>query len=333
MTKDFLGDDKIETIYLGGGTPSLLTAQELEKIFLALSKEYEWDHHCEVTLEANPEDINPYYLSDLKSVGINRLSIGIQSFSQNDLHLMNRVHSALQSERALGWVNESEFDNYSVDLMFGLVNTTISDWQDNLEKAMSYDPPHISAYNLTIEEQTAFSKWVSQGKIKTPQEDVQFEQFKLAHDMLCSKGYDHYEISNYCQEGFIADHNTNYWKNKPYLGIGPAAHSYNGSMRRWNIANNSKYIKAILSESEAFESEILSSKDKYNEMIMLSLRTKWGVTKESIRGLDSETQNYFRANVEGLINKNLIRESTHSYYLTLDHWYMSDEISSQLFIV
>lgn len=333
LSYGFLSDTRLESIYFGGGTPSLMSGEELESILKKLSDYYQWDRSCEITLEVNPEDLNKEYLRMLKRIGVNRLSIGIQSFKDQDLLLMNRAHNASQSKKALDFVTSSEINSFSIDLMFGLVNSTIETWGENIESALSYHPSHISCYNLTIEEQTAFDKWHRQGKIKTPQEDVQFQQFKLAHDMLDAAGYDHYEISNYARDGFIAVHNTNYWKKEKYLGLGPSAHSYNGSERRWNIAHNPKYIKAISEGILPVENEKLGEKEKFNEFIMLSLRTKWGIEKNQLKQFSPNIQAHFLTKISDLIETNVVQTDNERYYLSVDRWYLSDDISSHFFLV
>jgi oxygen-independent coproporphyrinogen III oxidase len=331
LTKDYLGGDRLESIYFGGGTPSLLSATELKAIFSALKEHHDWDPSIEITLEANPEDLTDQYCDVLIQSGVNRLSIGIQSFVEEDLKLMNRAHNAEQSDQALKAIIKAGFSNYSLDLMFGLINSNIDSWRENLERAAQYRPNHMSCYNLTIEEQTAFGKWYQDRKIVQPKEEIQYEQFMLAHEFLMSCGYDHYEISNYAQEGHRAIHNTNYWKAYRYLGIGPAAHSYDGKSRRWNIANNKFYQDKIREGILPIEEESLSEKDRYNEIIMLGLRTEWGVRHESIQSLNKSILTHYQKVSQQLIDQGLILYSSIGIKIPIELWYSCDDISAQLF--
>lgn len=333
LTTDYLSDHHLSSIYFGGGTPSLLSKEELSNILDRLSQYYTWDDQTEITLEANPEDLTLTYCRELLEVGINRLSIGIQSFEEHDLVFMNRAHSAAQSTSALENVNQAGFTNYSIDLMFGLIGSDLDSWRSNILKALDFSPKHISCYNLTIEEQTAFDKWQREAIIVTPIEEVQHDQFTLADELLTNAGYDHYEISNYAQPGSLALHNTNYWKGVEYLGIGPAAHSYNGDARRSNIANNALYIKSVMNEELNFTIENLSPADQYNEVIMLGLRTKWGVPHELIQNFPEEIKNHHFQAINQLEHKGLLEINSVGVMMSTKKWYSSDDISSQLFIV
>lgn len=333
LTKGYLGEHHLSSIYFGGGTPSLLSHTELSSIFSKLREHYTWDEHTEITLEANPEDLNQDYCQILREVGVNRLSIGIQSFDQSDLTFMNRAHNAEQSVLALQNASNAGFDNYSIDLMFGLVDSTLQSWEENIRMALSFTPKHLSCYNLTIEEQTAFAKWQKESKIETPLEEVQFEQFMLADTLLTNAGYQHYEISNYATPDYLAVHNTNYWRRAEYLGIGPAAHSYNGTSRRGNISNNAAYINSLSNDQLNYRLENLSEKDQYNETVMLGLRTQWGITGDTIHKFSPHIIEHFRVTTKELIEAGLLYTEGTSVRLPLDKWYSSDDISAQLFIV
>lgn len=295
MTSDYLSDRKLTSIYLGGGTPSLLEAYEIKGILDSLSDIYKWSDDIEITLEANPDDISARYLAELHHIGINRLSVGIQSFAEEDLRYMNRAHDAHQAESCLDLISKSPIDNYSLDLIYGSPTTTMEIWQDNVRKAMSYDPSHISAYCLTIEPDTAMGRWLDKGKIDQIDDHKANDQFAYLIDSLRKDGYQHYEISNFARPGHYAIHNTNYWRGEHYLGIGPAAHSYDGLSRSWNVANNAQYIRSISDDVLPRTTETLSVDDVYNEMVMTGLRTMWGVAFADLKSkLTTEYVSYLK---------------------------------------
>ena len=325
-------NQNLESIYFGGGTPSLLSKRELENILETLAAKFTWSASAEITIETNPEDISATYLSDLKSLGINRLSVGIQSFDAEDLSFMNRAHSAEQSYNALNLINEAAFRSYTLDLMFGLINRTAKEWEKNLRTALKYQPPHISCYNLTIEEQTAFAKWKADGNILESKDLLQKEQYDIAESILISQGYDHYEISNYALEGHHAIHNSNYWNKISYIGYGPGAHSFSNSVRSWNVANNSKYISAITDNISCQESEDLSQFDQFNELMMLGLRTKKGIAKKDILHQEPLIQKHWNSLSPELIKEGILIEGNDAFSLDPSWWYLSDEIASRLFL-
>lgn len=333
LKKDFLYGNKIDSIYFGGGTPSILSPGELDLFINKISKFYSWNKPCEITLEANPDDLNPEYLKDLLSIGINRLSIGIQSFHEEDLQLMNRSHDSSQSKKALVDALNAGFKNVSADLMFGLINSTNEDWKKNLELLASYPITHISTYNLTIEEQTVFAHWRKHQRISERPEDLQFEQFKLTHELLSSHGFEHYEISNYAHNGFKSVHNQNYWEKKQYLGFGPSAHSYDGLKRSWNISNNSGYISQIQNELLCEQSETLSDIDRYNEYIMLGLRTNQGIIRSELKTFNQIIQQHFHVQSQVFISNGVLIETDQNWYLNPLEWFISDNISENLFII
>jgi putative oxygen-independent coproporphyrinogen III oxidase len=275
--KSYLKDEKINSIYFGGGTPSILSIGHLHNILSKVFENFNVDTNAEITLEANPEDLTEIKLSQLKEVNINRLSIGIQSFHNDDLKFLNRSHSSSQAIQCIESAKKIGFGNISTDLIFGIQNADMNKWKQNLDMASDLGIPHLSCYSLTVEDKTALAYFVKKGISKPVNDKQQKEQFEYTHEFLTRNGFLHYEISNYCREGFLAVHNTGYWKDMKYLGIGPSAHSFNGKSRQWNISNNALYIKKTMNHEPAFEIEHIDLKTKYNEYIMTRLRTMWGI--------------------------------------------------------
>lgn len=278
LQKNWLQGEPIETVYLGGGTPSLLNADELNRLFDSLFLAFNVGTLKECTLEANPDDLSISYLRALKQTPMDRLSIGIQSFHEEDLRYMNRAHTAQQSDYALKAAQDIGYTNLSIDLIYGTPGLSDEAWLDNIQKMAALDIPHFSAYALTVEEGTALHHAIAK-KTATPVDAAQSAaQAELLMEQSASLGYEQYEISNYARPGCYAVHNTSYWQGKPYLGLGPSAHSFDGQgIRQWNIANNALYIKTILTEGRVpFEQEELSAVQRLNEYIMTSLRTMWG---------------------------------------------------------
>ena len=273
----------LESLYFGGGSPSLLPPNILEALFNLLYKEYNMRSDIEITLEVNPDDVTKDYLSGLKSVGINRISLGLQSFYDRDLKLMNRVHSSDQALKALEFTSVL-FSNFSLDLIYGMPYSTLLEWEQNLNTVMHYNPPHLSAYALTVEEATVLDRQVKKGEILLlPEEGVQ-EQYELLLEKTEKGGFINYEFSNFGKPNYFSINNQNYWQGNPYLGIGPGAHSYDGhALRKWNISNNPLYIKAIEAGELPLKEEKLSTKDRYNEYVMTGLRTIYGVSVAHIK--------------------------------------------------
>jgi oxygen-independent coproporphyrinogen-3 oxidase len=272
--------EPLETLYFGGGTPSLLTSEELEQIISMIAEITSFDQLKEATLEANPDDITEETLLMWKEAGITRLSIGLQSFKESDLQWMNRAHSVEEALQCVPLAKANGFDNISVDLMYGLPDLALGEWREHIAKVISMNVSHISAYCLTVEEKTVLDRLVKQDKLSPAGEDLQSEQFEILTQALVGSGYEHYEISNFGKPGMHAIHNSNYWRGKPYIGIGPSAHSFDGLQRRWNVSNNYTYMK--MHESEWFETEELSPKDHWNELLLTGLRTSWGVDQEKL---------------------------------------------------
>lgn len=328
--KDYLDAQSVETIYFGGGTPSLLTEDELRLILSKISSIYDVVDSPEVTLEANPDDISKERLQEWKNLGVNRLSIGLQSFLQSDLDWMNRAHTAEESASAVKMAKEYGF-SLTVDLIYGLPDRTLEEWNANIDKLISLAPNHISAYCLTVESKTVLSNWVEKGRIDPASEDEQAEQFLLLINVLEKAGYQQYEISNFAKEGKYSKHNSNYWKGVSYLGVGPSAHSFNGESRRWNVSNNLKYVKGVTVEEEYSESEILSPKDRFNEAVMTGLRTIWGVNLEELRR-NYCTNKSFDKRLEEFKNEELLKTENNYIVLTKKGKLQADYIASELFL-
>ncbi|MEH0156683.1 radical SAM family heme chaperone HemW [Limibacter armeniacum] len=275
MQKDYV-QEPIRTLYFGGGTPSLLSETELNAIIDTVNQYYDTSGVEEITLEANPDDLKPQKLKELRNAGINRLSIGIQSFHGPHLKFMNRAHNAKEAEQCVKLAQDAGFENMTIDLIYAVPADDHSIWERDLNKAISLNVPHISSYCLTIEEKTAFGNWAKKGKIKPAGEEFAAEQFEMLVNGLTGAGYEHYEISNFAKPGLYSKHNTAYWQQQPYIGIGPGAHSYNGNSRQYNVSNNPKYIHALKEGTLPFEKEVLSVADQVNEYMMVRLRTMWG---------------------------------------------------------
>lgn len=276
LRKEEFATENVETIYFGGGTPSVLELDEIYDLISTVYKHYKVVDTPEITLEANPDDLSLRKIQALAKSPINRLSIGIQSFFDTDLKLMNRAHSADEASESLKNAVRY-FDNISIDLIYGMPDMTLDRWKKNIEKALSYGVPHISSYALTIEPKTALANFVDKGSIRPASDELAQEHFHLLYETLLQEGFICYEISNFGKPGYFSQNNSAYWQQKKYVGIGPSAHSFDGIRRGWNISNNPKYIKALEKGELPMETETLSTKDKYNEYVMTGLRTIWGV--------------------------------------------------------
>lgn len=278
-----LSDETIHTVYLGGGTPSVLLTDEHQQLLGTLYAHYHVDQQAEITMEANPDDLSQAILSALRQTGYNRLSMGIQSFAETDLKLMNRRHGVLQAIQSVKWAKRAGFSNISIDLIYGLPNQTLQEWERNVRIAIELDVEHISAYNLTYHEGTVFYDQLKKGLLKELPDELSLEQFELLIRLLKEAGYEHYEISNFCKPGFYSRHNSSYWNNEKYMGIGPSAHSFDLITRRWNVASNIQYLEGLENDRPYWESEILSEQDRYNDCIITGLRTAWGISEELIQ--------------------------------------------------
>jgi len=326
--------DSINTIYFGGGTPSLLTQKELASIIDALYKNYKISNNIEFTLECNPDDLSPIKLQELKSVGINRLSIGIQSFFNDDLTFFNRAHNASQAESCIKLSQDSGFDNLTVDLIYGTPILTDQKWEENLNQIARLNIPHLSAYALTIEPQTALYHSIKKGLIIPKKDEKTIEQFKTLIEFTKANNLHQYEISNFAKDGFISQHNSNYWKGIEYLGFGPSAHSFIQNKRLWNVSNNIKYISALKNNSSYFEEEIIDETTAYNEYILTRLRTTWGINLNHIRDSFNATINtHFSKELQPYINSKYLHVSNEEITLTNEGIFIADKITSDLFIV
>jgi oxygen-independent coproporphyrinogen III oxidase len=333
IRKDYLDNKKLSTIYFGGGTPSLLSSAELNKIINKIKDHFIITPGSEITLEANPDDLTPEKINELTAAGINRLSIGIQSFFDEDLVGMNRSHTAKQAIQAVENAKSGGIHNISIDLIYGLPNLTKEKWAANLEQAFKLDVPHLSAYCLTIEEKTAFDNFLRKGKITLPKEPETIAQFELLMSEAEKHNFIHYEISNFCKEGQQSKHNSSYWSNEYYLGIGPSAHSYNGISRQFNVKNNALYNKGVEAGTPDFEIEILTEKNKYNEYIMTRLRTIWGISPAFIsKEFGEETLNTFLSDVEPYVSSGHLQWKQDSLILTQIGKLLADKIASDLFV-
>jgi len=332
LRKDYLEGAKINTIYFGGGTPSVLASAELEQILQEIYKCHTVDNQAEVTLEANPDDLSKDKLVAFKELGINRLSIGIQSFHETDLLWMNRSHNALQARQCIEQAMHLGLDDISIDLIFGSNTTTTKMWEENLLTAVSYQLPHLSCYGLTVEEGTALAHHIKTNKTGALNNKLGAEQFELTNQILCGHHYEHYEISNYALDNKYSKHNTNYWKQVPYLGIGPAAHSYDGIYRQWNIAHNKKYIDSLNDNELPATKEKLSKTDRFNEYLMTGLRAMWGCELKQLTLLNDNWPNLLTHELKQLQQDNLISLTTNELRLTEEGKLVGDRIISQLFL-
>ncbi len=315
----YLENKPVETIYLGGGTPSLLPTSDIRAILKELFSHYTIAAHAELTIETNPDDITTQLLRDWKDIGINRLSIGVQSFFDEDLKWMNRAHNSTQAKDSIVMAQKEGIDNISIDLIYGTPTLSDENWEANVKTALSLQVPHLSCYALTVEPHTALQKMVELHKKKAPDPDKQASQFLLLMDWLKASGYEHYEISNFALAGMRSRHNTAYWQGKHYLGLGPSAHSYSGVGRRWNIANNNLYIKALQKKELLFEEEILTPSQQLNEYIMTSLRTSEGLN------LDLVKEKFGAVASEGMVKNSRIYISSEKMIFNEGHLRLTTE--------
>ncbi len=322
---------QLNTIYLGGGSPSILTLQDLDSLFEVIYKCFDVQDVQEVTLEANPDDLNKTYLNGLKGMGIQRLSIGIQSFFDEDLKWMYRAHDRGQALRCVPMAMDAGFDAISTDLIFGFPLLSDEKYMYNLNKLIEWEVPHISAYSLTVEEKTPLYKSIRKGIDIAPDEDKSVRHFTITHDVLSMHGYDQYEVSNFAKPNKYAIHNSNYWLGIPYIGIGPAAHSYYADHRYWNVANNQQYIRFIEANEVAFTSELITQKMAYNELMLTRLRTIWGVGLSDIRQINSGYISYFQEKVASMIKLGIVEKNGERFKLTFEGKLMADYWTAELF--
>ena len=321
----------IETIYFGGGTPSVLTTKEINFLIDTVYENYKVVENPEITLEANPDDLSAERILELSKSPINRLSIGIQSFYEEELQMMNRAHNSAEAINCLTEATKY-FDNISLDLIYGIPGLTDEMWKKNIETALSFGIPHISSYALTVEPKTALRKLIDTGKIAEPQDEAASNHFMILVETLQKNGFIHYELSNFGKEGYFSKNNSAYWLGKKYIGIGPSAHSYDGKKRGWNVANNSLYLKSIQNDELPIETETLTISDRYNEYIMTGLRTIWGVSLERIeKEFGLEYLDYLKKQSQKFLNDELLSIENNILKPTAKGKFLTDGIASDLF--
>ena len=334
IRKDYLEDEDIETIYLGGGTPSQLTEEELNDIFTSLYNIYKVKEDAEITLEANPDDLTPKYVSMLRRLPVNRISMGIQTFQEETLKLLHRRHTARQAIKAFRRCREAGFRNISIDLMYGLPGETLDTWKQDLQQAIDLHPEHISAYHLIYEEDTELWKLKEQHQVEEADEDLSVTLFSTLIDTLTQAGYQHYEISNFCLPGLHSRHNSSYWTGKKYLGCGPSAHSFNGLSRQWNVASLDKYLNSITSGKPDYEIEELDLYTRYNDFVITSIRTCWGMSLSRLRTeYGEELYNYCLRMAKPHIDEGVLEIREGVLKLTRRGIFISDGIMSDLLFV
>jgi oxygen-independent coproporphyrinogen-3 oxidase len=333
IRKDYIGRQYVSSIYFGGGTPSLLKQYQLSSLLETIHRNYNVNNNPEITLEANPEDISGLYIKQILKLGINRLSIGIQSFFNEDLQLMNRIHNSIQAEKSIITAREGGINNLNIDLIYGFPGLTGEKWKMNLEKFTGYELEHLSAYHLTYEPGTVFYHRKRKERMEEQDEELSMDQFKTMIKIMKSAGYIHYEISNFAKKGFISLHNSGYWKQMKYIGIGPSAHSYDGHSRQWNISKNMSYIKGVKDGTGYFTSEMLEIKTKYHDYILTSLRTMWGTDLSYIlTNFGQRFYNHILKNAEDYLKRGELTRKGDRIYLTESGIFVSDHIIRELFI-
>ena len=332
LRSNYIGKELVDTSYIGGGTPSLLNEVELQSIFHAVLHNYNVSENAEITLEGNPDDLTKKKLKELKQTPINRLSIGVQSFFEEDLRFMNRAHNAAEAIESIQNAKEVGFDSISIDLIFGSQTTTNEMWQKNLETFFELGINHLSAYSLTIEEKTALAHNIAKGKVENVDDEKNYTQYLMLQNAIQLQGFEQYELSNYCKNESYSKHNTSYWQSKNYLGIGPSAHSFDGTSRQWNVRNNSLYLKAIDNKTSYFEKEGLTEIDRYHEFLITSLRTKWGINVAELKVLFSPfIVDHFNRKMLS-INKSTIDLSNKYLVVKSAYLFQSDDVVRELMI-
>lgn len=331
--KNYLYNEKVTTIYFGGGTPSMLSINEITQIITTLKDNYNVSDIVEITLEANPDDLNKELINNLKNyTPINRFSIGIQSFFDDDLTYLNRVHNSKQAKKSIEQIISAGFQNITIDLIYGIPTLTEKKWKENLNIFFDYNIPHLSSYSLTVEQKTALHVLIKKKKLANIDEVQSIAHFKILMEEVEKQNFTHYEISNFAKEGYYSKHNSIYWLGGHYLGLGPSAHSYNGYSRQWNVMNIKKYSEELITENIVDEIEKLTTDQMYNEYVLTSLRTSWGCDIEHITNIfGSEFSNHFLKNIESsIINKKIVC-SANTYTLTNEGKLFADGIASSLF--
>ncbi len=333
LRKEYLPDKNIRTVYFGGGTPSLLSTAEINAVFDALSAVFKLSGDVEVTLEANPDDLSKEYLKQLKAdTPVNRLSIGVQSFFDDDLQYLHRVHNAQTARNAIETAQRAGFSNITVDLIYGIPTLTEEKWRKNLELFFQYGLPHLSSYALTVEPNTALDVLIKKGKQAAVKEEPAVSHFEILLNETAARGYIHYEISNFAKKGYYSKHNSIYWLGGHYLGLGPSAHSFNGTSRQWNVSNMKQYTEAGITEKIVKEREELTEKDRYNEYVMTALRTSWGCDTEHIANIFGiQAKKRFENEIQPFVNRGEVINKEGIYLLTNKGKLFADGIAAQLF--
>ncbi len=334
LQANFLADKKLTSVYFGGGTPSLLPDVDLGNFIEKAHRNFEVQADAEITLEANPDDLTADKLRFYKNIGINRLSIGTQSFFDDELELMNRSHHAQQAISAVKRAQDVGLENITIDLIFGMPKSTLAKWNENLKTAMALQVPHFSAYSLTIEPKTALHKMVENGQVILPTEEESLAQYRALCAAAKTNGFAHYELSNYGKPGFESRHNTSYWNGTPYLGIGPSAHSFNGEIRQWNVANNAAYAKNIGTKNTWFEKENIAEKDRFNEFVMTGLRTAKGISLQTIETrFGAQIADQLLADAQSKLECGKLALHKNTLTIPEEYWMLSDGIIADLFWV
>lgn len=331
---NFLAGESIETIYLGGGTPSLVEPAYLENLFMLLVEMFDIQEDAEITLEMNPDDVNARYLDFLKCTPVNRISLGVQSFDDKDLTLMNRRHDSGEAINSINSLIKSGFENLGIDLIYGLPYSDKDKWQKNLDKAFSFPVKHLSAYHLTYEEGTNFYQWLKKGNLNEVEDEQSLEQYQLLVETAVEQGFIHYEISNFGKENHFSRHNTSYWQGKKYLGAGPSAHSFDETTRRWNTSNLQQYMHGIKNGGKYWDEEVLTESDKYNEYLITRLRTIWGVNKREIELLfDENFYSFFEKTSMKMVKRGLVSTRDEVVYIPPSQWFIADSIIENFVLV
>lgn len=334
LRKNYLQNETLKTIYFGGGTPSVLEIRELDKILSEIHSHFEVSSEAEITFEANPDDLTTEYLKEIKQAGINRLSIGIQSFQNTHLKKMNRRHDAAQAVKAVENAARLGFNNLSVDLIYGLPGLTKTEWKESLYQVFQLPVQHLSAYHLTYHEGTAFHTWLKKGTLKELNETESVDQFNILIDEAAKAGFEQYEISNFARNSLYSKHNTAYWTGEKYLGLGPSAHSFDQKSRRWNVSQVESYIKGIENKISYFEEEVLSEKDRYNEYILTRIRTKWGVSLAIVnKQFGKKYEDYLSVQCKKYLQSGNILFNEGVLTLSRNGLFISDDIMTDLMII
>lgn len=332
--KNYLSGEEAETIYIGGGTPSLVTGHDLNSLLTGLYNYFTVSPQAEITIEANPDDLNPAYLSMLINAGINRISIGIQAFQNEHLKKMNRRHDTNQAVNSVYDAKKAGFNNISVDLIYGIPGLTSGQWKDNLQKVFELPVDHLSAYHLTFHKGTIFYNLLKRGLLNEISEEESFEQFMILTEDACTAGFEQYEISNFARNRLYSRHNRAYWTGRNYLGLGTSAHSYNGSSRRWNIASLEQYIKLVNEGENTYKEEQLTPKDMYNEYILTNLRTNWGVSLSAVnQKFGKKAADDFLRTARKHISTKMMIQNHEIFTLSPEGLFISDNIIAEFIII